>query len=368
MASMDVTEFEAAGLYAPAAPEADDRLLLLRHLVGIGASIEEMVAADHKGLLPWVGVDHLLADASQGLSLEEVAERAGIDVNFVDRAQRALGLPAPDDASYDERSITAFAVAASFFGVDPTLQFSRVLGSSLARIVDAANSLFASEVGAQLQARGGSELELARQGEDATRLLLQLPTTIAAVFPAYVKDSIRRLRLTGQEPSGGLRVAVGFVDLVGSTRLAQQLSGRDLAHAVGEFESAAYELALAHDGRVVKFIGDEAMFVAPDPGAVCAIGLGLCDMAGQHGRLTGARGAVGFGEIVTQDGDYYGPVVNMTSRLTSVATAGQLLGTVALRAAVEATSADFVFAPAGAHTLRGFDDPVDVVSIVYRFG
>jgi adenylate cyclase len=309
-----------------------------------------------------------LADATHGLTREQVAERVGIPVEFVDRANRALGLPRLSGPAYSEQSVAAFAAAAAFFGAEATLQFSRVVGSSIGRIIDAANSLFAHEVGADLQASPGSELELARQAEDATRLLLELPATIGALFPAYVKDSIRRLRLTDQEPSGDVRIAVGFVDLVGSTRLAQQLSGRELAQAVGEFETAAYELALAHDGRIVKFIGDEAMFVTPDPRSACAIGLGLCEMASGHPRLQGARGAVGFGPTVAQDGDYYGPVVNLTSRLTSVATAGQLLGTVALQTAVEATSAGYRFAPAGAHTLRGFDEPIDVVSIVRGTG
>jgi class 3 adenylate cyclase len=366
MTGMDVSELIAAGLYAPDAPAAADRLALLEQLVAAGASIEEMTTAEREGRLAWLGVDRLLAEANEGLSIDEVAERVGIEVEAVERAQRALGLPAMQGPFYDETSVSGYAVAASFFGTEATLQFSRVLGSSVARVIDAAMALFVTEMAPQLLAESSSELDIAQRSADAARLLLGLPETIAALFPAYVQDAIRRLRMTDQDPTGAVRAAVGFVDLVGSTRLAQELSGRDLARAVGEFETAAYDLAVANDGRVVKFIGDEAMFVSPDAAGACAIGLGLCDMVAGHPRLTGARGAVGFGPMLAQDGDYYGSVVNLVSRLAGVARRGQLLGTRAMESAIDAAGAGYRFAPAGSHALRGFDEPVDVVAVSRR--
>jgi adenylate cyclase len=333
----------------------------LEHLAELGVSVEEMQQADRAGTLVSAGVERLLS-GGRWMTIAEVADRTGLDVDIVDRVQRAIGLSPTMEAIYDERSVAAFAAAAEFFGMEQTLQFSRVVGSAVTRIIDAATSLFANEVVANLERSGASELEIARSSEDATRLLLTLPETVEAIFPAYVRDAVRRMRLTQQQPSGGVRVAVGFVDLVGSTALANRLSGPELARAVGEFEAAAYDLALTHDSRVVKFIGDEAMVVSPDPAAVCAIELELCAVAANHPVLTGARAALDVGETIAQDGDYYGPVVNAAARLTSVAGPGQVLGTLDVQRALVATGG-YGFASAGTHQLRGFDRPLDAVSI-----
>jgi adenylate cyclase len=308
-------------------------------------------------------VDRLVSSSVHGVTLDEVASRTGVDPQLIERAQRALGLPPVTGPFYDETSIATFAAASAFFGTDEALQFTRVIGSSIARVLDAAVSLFVNEVVTETT----SELDLTRQGEYATQLLLSLPETIEALFPAYVSDAVRRLR-ANLAPSieGSVSVAVGFVDLVGSTSLVQRLSGPDLARAVGEFETAAYDLALTNDSRVVKFIGDEAMFVSPDPAAACAIGVGLCEVVEDHPLLDRARGAVGLGNAVSQSGDYYGPLVTMVSRLTGVAAPGQLLGTAPLAAAVVAAEAPYRFEVAGPHTLRGFAEPVDAFSVTRR--
>jgi adenylate cyclase len=355
-------EYAEAGLYDPASPAAADRLALLRHLAEQGLTIDEMTVADRDGRLTAAAVERLVGVTEGGMTLSEVAQRNGLDPELIERAQRALGLPPIDGPFYDGHASDTFAAAAAFFGPDAALQFTRVLGSSIARILDAAVSLFVNE----FVSESASELELARRGEDATRLLLTLPETIAAVFPAYVSDAVRRLRADLVPIDGGVPLAVGFVDLVGSTRLVQRLSGPELARAVGEFETAAYDLAVTHDSRVVKFVGDEAMFVSSDPASVCAIGLGLCEVVESHPLLDRAHGAVGHGPVIAQSGDYYGPLVTMVARLAGVASAGQLLGTASLATALTADGAPYAFASMGAHTLRGFADPVEACAISRR--
>jgi adenylate cyclase len=361
MWGMDEAAFVESGLYDPDAATAADRLGLLRHLVGQGFTLDEMVAADKDGGLTALAVERLTATGN-GVTLAEAAALTGVPPELLERAQRALGLPPIDGPFYSEQAIAAFAAAAAFFGADEALQFTRVLGSSIARVLDAAISLFVNEVVSEAT----SELELSQRGEDATRLLLALPETIAALFPAYASDAVRRLRANASPTNGGLEMAVGFVDLVGSTSLVQRLSGAELARAVGEFETAAYDLAVSHDSRIVKFVGDEAMFVSPDPAAVCAIGLSLCDIVDAHPVLDSARGAVGLGAVVAQSGDYYGPLVTLVSRLATVATRGQLLGNDALANSLAVTGAPYAFASTGSHALRGFADRVEAFAVTRR--
>ena len=358
-----VADFVAAGLYDETAPDADDRLALLQHLAAEGASIEEMQGADQESALTWLGVDRMLAIAD-GQPIEEVARRTGLSEEIISRVQRSMALPTHDEAVYSPTNLRVFAAAADLFGVDATLQFSRVIGASLSRIVDAAVSVFLTEIRAPLHEEHAPPVERARQGEGATRLLLELPDLVRAIWPDYVADGVRRYRHTDVQSTGGVRAAVGFVDLVDSTRLVQQLPPRDLARAIGEFESAATHLAHTHRGRIIKFIGDAAMFVAPDPADSCAIALELCETVQDHPVLTAARGAIGFGNVVAQDGDLYGPVVNLASRLASVADPGQILGTPDLQAAAEGQQAPYRFEDVGSHRLRGFDEPCRALAIV----
>jgi class 3 adenylate cyclase len=359
---VDETVFVEAGLYDPESPTAADRLATIHWLLAKGFTVEQMAAAALEGRLGALPVESLVAPGDGGLTLAAAADKIGLSPELVERSQRALGLPPIEGPLYSEQALGAFAGAVALFGAERTLQFSRVLGSSVARIIDAAVSLFVTDIAAG----AASELELSRQGEDAAQLLLTLPETIEAVFPFFVADAVRRLRLDETPSVHGAEVAVGFVDLVGSTRLSQQLSGAELAAAVGDFETAASDLAVTYDGRVVKFIGDAAMFVASDAHAACAIGIELCVAVRDHPVLDAARGAVGLGAAVSQGGDFYGPIVNLAARLTGIASPGQLLGTATVAAAMADAGASFRLEPAGSHVLRGFADPVEAFTITRR--
>ena len=109
-------------------------------------------------------------------------------------------------------------------------------------------------------------------------------------------------------------VALGFVDLVGSTAWAESLDLREQSLALTRFESAAWSSAVLAGGRVVKTIGDEVFFAAPSADAACTIGLEVCEAAGADHALPPARGAVGFGPVIPREGDYFGPLVNLLAR------------------------------------------------------
>ena len=83
-------------------------------------------------------------------------------------------------------------------------------------------------------------------------------------------------------------VALGFVDLVGSTAWAQTVPLRDQSLALTRFESAAWTSAVLAGGRVIKMIGDEVFFAAPSAEAACRIGA-----RGLPGRRRGRRPAPG---------------------------------------------------------------------------
>ena len=57
-------------------------------------------------------------------------------------------------------------------------------------------------------------------------------------------------------------LVVGFVDVVGYTRLARRLTEAELGRLIDRFDAIALDVVAAAGGRVVKTLGDEVMFVA----------------------------------------------------------------------------------------------------------
>jgi len=83
--------------------------------------------------------------------------------------------------------------------------------------------------------------------------------------------AIRRNRAARPERAmqDTVRLTVGFVDLVGYTRLSQQLDARALGALVGRFEALASDAVAARDGRVVKLVGDVASCCDACGGTTC---------------------------------------------------------------------------------------------------
>ena len=139
-----------------------------------------------------------------------------------------------------------------------------------------------------------------------------------------MRDAILRQRAaqTGVADRSLHRLAVGFVDLVGFTPLSLRTSPARLLGLISQFEAKAFEVASRHNGRIVKHIGDEVMFVALDAGAGCAIAR---DITAAYSEGIEPRGGVAFGDVITRHGDYYGTVVNLASRLAELAVPGEVL-------------------------------------------
>ncbi len=148
---------------------------------------------------------------------------------------------------------------------------------------------------------------------------------------------------------------IGFADLVGYTGHSRGLSTTDLASAIGRFETEVTDLVSQFAGRLVKFIGDEAMFVVDDPSKACELGLALAESFGSDPALPPLRVGLAAGPAVALHGDYYGEVVNLAARLVKASEPSQVVVSESVRAAV---GARFAFEDASELTPKGFDAPV----------
>ena len=362
----DAAAWQAAGLYDPDAANADDRLGALRYLAARGATLPELrdaIAGD--GLPALASSRYQVRDR---LSAREVAARAGVPLDLAEAVLRAAGFGAldPDEPrllATDVHTVELGAAATEIFGLEATLQFSRVLGDALARVADAAMTNFGQNVAPVLDATDAGELARVEANDGASQLLFdELPGLISNVFFHACEAAVRRTTLSGAAATSDL--TVGFVDLVGSAALAERLSAAELGATISAFERDASERVALDDGQVIKTIGDEVMFVTLDAGAACLAALDLADRVDADPVLPRLRGGLAAGGLVRGYGDYYGPVVNTAARAVKLAVPGEVwvTGEVCRRA----SDAPLVFDPLGAHALRGFEHPVELYRVRRR--
>jgi adenylate cyclase len=365
---MDAAEYEAQGLYDPNAPKAQERLELLNWLADQGITIEQMVDAMKFGSLTGLAGDLRLRPGPK-LTLAEVAEKAGMSSEAVDQIRRAAGFPpvGPVERLFtegDANSFAAFAFAVDMFGERAMLQFTRVTGAAMATIAETAIWSFLTNVEAPLMEREGTELELAQANLQASQVMDTAPAVLETIFRVHVETAIRRTRQTRLQYRSyeGAHLAVGFVDLVGFTSISQELAPHELREVIDEFESQAFNIVSEHDGRIVKFIGDEVMFVALDGRSACEVALELLETFGKQERAIQPRGGLAVGELLTAAGDYFGPVVNAASRIAELAVPNEILVTTETRNAAE-PSFGLAFDPAGRRLLKGFDEPLELFAL-----
>jgi adenylate cyclase len=242
------------------------------------------------------------------------------------------------------------------------LHFMRVFGSSLARIAEAAVALFLANVEAPLVERHESELALAQANLRAVQALDTVSDSVRGILRAHMEVAIRRLRTARETRTmhDTVRLTVGFVDLVGYTRLSQQLDAHALGALVERFESLASDVVAGRDGRLVKLVGDAVMFVATDARAACDIALTLLERFADDPAVT-PRGGLAAGTVLARGGDYYGSAVNLASRMGELAVPREILVTAEVVAAAEA--GPFRFEPAGRRILKGFEAPVALYTV-----
>jgi class 3 adenylate cyclase len=352
-------ELEAAGLYDSGAADAHDRLEALRLLMEHGATVEDLVAArDELGGL----AARLVLRPGTRLTWREVAERADVPLEQVGRIRRAAGFADSDPDSplgsdAEVALMQGFAATAELFGEDMVLQLTRVIGSATARIADALVSTFVVGIGPAAVADDPSGLKLVRANLDAVNLLPVLTAAIDIMLRGHMVALQRPLADVGLDRGAveTQRLAVGFVDLVGSTALARALTTKQLGAALTEFEETAADCVVRHGGRVVKLIGDEIMFVVGDPVAACAIALDLVIALEHHAVLPRVRGGLAVGDVLTLGGDCFGPVVNLAARVVKEADPGGVVVDPEIRRLVSSASSDYRFDTIGERALVGFD-------------
>jgi adenylate cyclase len=301
-------------------------------LLDLGATEEEISRAVADDTVDLLMVDRMLVPAERRMTQNEVVERTGIPLDVATRIWRALGFLGVGDADpvFTEMDIEALhlfqaMMAMGLVDVETGLHMARVIGSSMARIAEAETAPGSAPV---MATSGDSVLDADEFARSAGASLPAMARLLEYVWRRHLQAATRRamlLRLRSDDSGISPVMAVGFADMVGFTMLSQHLGDRDLAAVVSRFEELAHDIVISMGGRVVKMIGDEAMFVVSTAADAARIGLALAEAYADDALLSDVRVAMAFGPVLVQDGDYYGPVVNLASRLVGIANAGTVL-------------------------------------------
>ena len=308
----------------------------------------------------------VIGDDGTYMSAREISESYGVDLELLQRVQRAIGLSRVDDpdAAVHMRADGVAATYAQRFiemglNADNIVLVVRVLAEGLAH---AAEVMRYSALASILRP-GATELEIAK-GSQA--LVTQIKPLLGPMIEDMLFMHLRHAmeteavnaseRAAGKPLAGARQVAVAFADLVGFTRLGEEVPPEELGQLANRLADLARDTAVP-PVRFIKTIGDAVMFVCTDPAPLLDAVLKLVEITDGDNDFPRLRAGIASGSAVSRAGDWFGSPVNLASRVTAVARPGTVLAAESARDEL-GDDAGFSWSFAGARHLKGIKGEV----------
>jgi len=360
-----------AGLEGDARAE---RAELIEWLLEQGITVDEIRSMNPPLLL---ATRHIMGDDGTYVSTREISEQHGIDLEFLQRVQRATGLVRvddPDAAIHMRADGEAAAYVQRFIelGLDPDqiVLVVRVLADGLSH---AAEVMRYSALSAIMRP-GVTELQIAQASK---ALVSQIAPLLGPMIQDMLFMQLRHMmeteavnageRAAGKPLPGARQVTVAFADLVGFTRLGEVVSPEVLGQLAGRLAHLARDLT-APPVRFIKTIGDAVMLVCPDPEPLLDTVLKLVEVVDTDNDFPRLRAGVAAGMAVSRAGDWFGSPVNVASRVTGAARPGTVLVADSVQEALSdpansGATPGFHFSFAGARHLKGIKGEVKLFRV-----
>src|SRR3954467_2981955 len=191
-----------------------------------------------------------------------------------------------------------------------------------------------------------------------------LGETLLHAYRIHLREAIRQAVVTEAELAQGRlygedAVTIAFADLVGYTRLGESMEIEQIGQMTGRLFELASEAARP-PVRLVKMIGDAAMFASREPVPVIESVLALVEAAGTD-EMPALKAGAASGPALGRGGDWYGRPVNLAARITSFARPDSLVVDQAVRDSLEsAEERRYRFSFAGKHRFKGLTEEVPV--------
>jgi adenylate cyclase len=264
----------------------------------------------------------------------EVPALAGVTADHARRFWQALGFPsaAVDEEQFTHRDVEALRFTASLIdGVGPDremlLQMTRATGQALSRVAHMHVLSIADAVAEVTRSRSFSNNEAADEiATLAESLVRGYEPFLGYIWRRHLFAAISQIVAGAAGQIGEAEpTTVGFADLVGFTALTQQMGDQRIAEVVDHFEKISYREIPERGGRIVKTLGDEVMFANVNVHAAADTALAIAAACKDDPVLPDVRVGVAVGSMLAWEGDFYGPTVNLASRLAGIATPGTVI-------------------------------------------
>jgi adenylate cyclase len=315
-----------------------ERAELIGWLLARGFDVDQIRSAFSPMLLP---ANRMIGDDGTLVSARETSESSGVSLELLQRLHRAVGLVRAEDpdarlqSRADAESVLGVARMVDI-GLDPE-QLVLIVRQLMDGLTGAAVTMRQAALQALLHP-GATELELAQAFEvlahDAEPLFGPMVDALLrlALRHSFETEAINAIERAAGTLPGSREVAVAFADLVGFTRLGEQMPPEDLGLVAFRLTDLARDV-VASPVQFVKTIGDAVMLVCSDPLKLLLTVLDLVDAAAAD-DFPRLRVGLAFGHAVNRAGDWYGSPVNLASRVTGAAPAGTVRMTESARKAI----------------------------------
>ncbi len=362
-------DFEAEGLLKGTRGRTREaRRELLEQLAADGVPFEDLRRAVEEDRLALLPVERVLEGEGGRYTAGEIAERAGVPEDLIRANWLALGLsaPAPDERAFTDGDLEAVTRIAAMREAglpdEGLLEVSRVIGLAMSQVAAASRALVAEST----LAEGSNELEVGRRlAEGARELVPMMGPVLEYVLSLHLRELVRtdvigRAEIRAGRLPGSQEVTACFTDMVGFTKLGEELPPQELGALTGRFGELANEVA-DPPVRLVKMIGDAAMLVASQAEPLLDAALELVERSEAEGEgFPPLRAGLARGPALARAGDWYGRPINLASRITAIAYPGSVLVSAEVR---DAADDGFRWSFAGQRRLKGIEGRVGLFRV-----
>ncbi len=368
-----IRRFVDSGVVSP--DEAGDfgpsditRIRLVAALIEAGLTLEDLAAAIEEGRLSLDYVELLMPEPVRLVPAPSTPEGLAT-VAHADQIQPILGTDRAegDPIREDDLALLGLVARAIELGMPPerVIRIVRSFAQTVRHLVDMERDFVDEVLLAPAIERTGSAVAALEATATVRFELRDLGRRLVAVLmERFVNDAVFRnlVQLTElalaegniSGPQAGQSIV--FVDISSYTRKSEEVGDDAAAHQATLLADFVQELAAAHEGRMVKALGDGALVHFSTPTSAVSFALDAVTNAERHGLWT-LHAGVNTGRMLRRDGDYFGTAVNIASRVADQAGPGEVKVT---KAVVDSsTGGDTVtFDPVGEIALKNVANPV----------
>jgi len=353
---------EAAGIANPR-----ERADLLKYLVELGFTVDEMAEAEQRGRLFGLAGDVLAWSGRPIYTMAAAADQLGLTPEQVAHAWALLGLTiaGPDIPALSQADVDALATwlaLKTMMGEGSAFGFLRVLGAAMARLAEAESTMIRAGAPDIQMTHTHDELATAQTYRAVAEFVPRLGSLIDVVHRHHLTGARTHFEGVIRDTSSSVLCGIGFADLSGFTALTQALTSAQLSELLNEFAGTVSDVVHADGGRVVKFIGDEVMWVCGSPEQLVQAAVDLVEHPKARDEGLDVRAGLAYGTVLAINGDYFGNPVNLAARLVAAAAPCQILADSALNEQLP----DWPAVPHGPLTLKGFEAPVTAFELHSR--